>query len=310
MSCNRLLAGIVCLLLLSIGVFLIKDRRDSSHVPTSVHSATQEDTYPLLSRRIYRIPEQQLILNYVPLRKDLRTYIATQSGTVSVYFEYIPTGNSIAINDQIPFAFASLLKVPMAMAVQKKIATGQLHQTDELIITKETIDPNFGTLWEKGIGTKITVADALRLTLQESDNTAYQLLRTKITAPEFAAIFENLDIPLLVEGDQPVVTAKNLTSVFKSLFFSSSLTQPDSSTILDSLTHSTYTTGIRSDIPDSIKIAHKMGVREETKALYDCGIIYLPNKPYFLCVMTQNFSPEQGEHILQTISDKIYTFLK
>jgi len=39
----------------------------------------------------------------------------------SVYFEYLPTGANISINKDAEFFPASLLKVPVAMAIAKKI---------------------------------------------------------------------------------------------------------------------------------------------------------------------------------------------
>jgi beta-lactamase class A len=265
--------------------------------------------FPLLSKRIAIYDDTDRLIHFVPLRRDLRSFIATQSSTFAVYFEYIPTGNNIGVNDTQPFAYASLLKVPLVLTVYKKIEQGTTKLTDKLTITEKTIDKRFGTLWQKGIGTNISVAEAIKLTLTESDNTAYQLLRTLVTAEEFAAIFKNLDIPLSIEKGEPVVTAKNFTSILRSLFFSSTLTEESSQAIFQLLTQSTFVSGIRKPIPANIPVAHKMGIRQETDSLSDCGVVYLPNRPYFLCAVSINDTSPQAEATIQAISKKVYDYV-
>lgn len=295
---------------IGIGAVMVKKQSPIRVTQETAQSVSTDQAYPLLAKRLFRIPEQELIVNFTPLRVDLNAYIATQSGSISTYFEYIPTGNSIGVNGAQTFAYASLLKVPMVMAFYRIVDQGQIKKTDTLTITSDVIDKSFGTLWQKGPGTKLSVADAIRFTLTDSDNTAYQLLRKQVSPKEFANIFENLDIPLDIQNNEPTVTAKNYISILKSLFFTSSLRSDDSQEILRYLSQSSYTTGIRKPIPTTIAVAHKMGIITEQEALYDCGIVYLPNNPYFLCVMTANRPQEEAERIIQTISGKVYDFLK
>ncbi len=284
-------------------------RLDNSGRQTTQNPFSQTD-FPLLSRRIATYSDQDRIVHFVPLRRDLRNFIATQSSTYAVYFEYIPTGNNIGINDTVPFAYASLLKVPLVMTIYKQIETGKSRPSDTLTITEKTLDKRFGSLWRRGIGTTITVQEAIKLTLTESDNTAYQMLRTLVTAEEFAAVFENLDIPLSIQEGEPVVTAKNFTSILRGLYFSSIVTEESSQEILTLLTQSSFKNGIRSPIPENIPVAHKMGVRQETDSLSDCGLVYIPNRPYFLCAISINDSSVQAEQVIQTVSRKVYDYLR
>ena len=43
--------------------------------------------------------------------------------------------------------------------------------------------------------------------------------------------------------------------------------------------------------------------------LHDCGIIYHPEHPYFLCVMTQGPSIEMLEGVIARISEKVFDFV-
>ena len=60
-------------------------------------------------------------------------------------------------------------------------------------------------------------------------------------------------------------------------------------------------------------VAHKFGERGiigqdgiEQKQLHDCGIIYYPNHPYILCVMTRGYKLAELEEIVRTVSKNIY----
>jgi len=71
-----------------------------------------------------------------------------------------------------------------------------------------------------------------------------------------------------------------------------------------------YKEGLVGGLPEGIKVAHKFGERayEESgvKQFHDCGIIYYPNKPYLLCVMTRgdDFNTLQG--IVRQVSQTVY----
>src|SRR3989344_734043 len=80
------------------------------------------DKYNLLNPTRKFIKQEDLIINFQPLRDYLNDkYEADQN--VSIYFEYLPTGSNIVISKDAEFYPASLLKVPIAMAVAKKIET-------------------------------------------------------------------------------------------------------------------------------------------------------------------------------------------
>jgi len=71
-----------------------------------------------------------------------------------------------------------------------------------------------------------------------------------------------------------------------------------------------YKEGLVGGLPEGIKVAHKFGERgyEESgvKQFHDCGIIYYPDKPYLLCVMTRgdDFNALQG--MVRQVSQTVY----
>ncbi|MBI1863268.1 serine hydrolase, partial [Candidatus Microgenomates bacterium] len=106
--------------------------------------AQAERTYKYLSKRIFISDQNDLLVNFVPLREKLSKYMDPLKHKVSVYFEYLPTGNSIGIHDKEEFIPASLLKMPLAMGAKKKIEDGKIDPNEDIVLNDQDIDPRFG----------------------------------------------------------------------------------------------------------------------------------------------------------------------
>jgi beta-lactamase class A len=62
-------------------------------------------------------------------------------------------------------------------------------------------------------------------------------------------------------------------------------------------------------VPAGISVANKFGEREladGTRQLHDCGIVYHPERPYVLCVMTKGASFEQLSRTVADVSQLVY----
>ena len=63
---------------------------------------------------------------------------------------------------------------------------------------------------------------------------------------------------------------------------------------------------ISAGIPYEIQVAHKFGVIEDKKQLHDCGIVYYPDNPYMLCIMTKDMEISDSRNLIQNISKDVY----
>lgn len=277
------------------------------------NTTKNQELLPYLDEGLLDDSQNDLIINFESLRRAINDYVHDLNGEIGVYFEYLPTGISVSANANDPVKLVSLSKVPLAMSIMKKIEKKQLQLDSKIVLTKSDLDPNFGTLWEKGEGSVFTIEQLLQYMLQESDNTAYQALFHVLTGEEINDVYDNLDIQINVKEQDIRVSAKSYTSVLKSLYFSSYLNENDSNYILDLLTNTIFTDKIPAGVSDKgIKIAHKVGVYNVDAIggdMYsDCGIIYLPNRPYILCIF------DKAEEVIATkrisyISSFIYTYI-
>lgn len=276
-------------------------------------TTSSSDLYPLLSPRIFVENQNDIIINFIALRKQIKEYVDNISHKEAIYFEYLPSGVSIGINEKEEFTLASLLKVPLVMGVYKQIERGNLSKDNILTIQKDDIDPAFGDLWKKGVGYKITVEKAIRLTLTESDNTAKSVLYNNMPPGMIEEVFNFLDIPMIRENNETsVVTAKNYSSILRSLYLSSYLNKKNSNEILNILTETIFTDKLPAGFSGKVKIAHKIGVFDKDNPLKsiftDCGIIYVPKRPYILCIMTQT-DEEMARDDMRHISKLVYDYV-
>src|SRR3990167_10934549 len=102
------------------------------------NSATGDaGNYPFLSKRIFAESQNDILINFIPLRTAMRDYVNEQNGTVSAYFEYLPSGTSICANDQMEVKIASLVKIPVVMAAYKNIENGSLKKEQQLTLQQK-----------------------------------------------------------------------------------------------------------------------------------------------------------------------------
>lgn len=268
--------------------------------------------FVFLSPRVFVENPNDRLVNFVPLRKTLTEYHKKTQNHLGIYFEYLPSGVSIGLNDRENFVSASLLKTPLVMGVYKQIELGKINKNDILTIRKEYLDSAFGDLWKKGEGAQLSVFETIKIALIESDNTAKNLLFASVPEGTLEDVFDSLDIPKELESDQAVVTPKNYSSILRSLYLASYLSEENSNEILNILTQTPFNDKLAAGVPDDIKVAHKFGVHlgsDDANAVFtDCGIVYAPKRPYILCIMTKT-NETMAIKEMKEISKIVYDYI-
>jgi beta-lactamase class A len=299
---------VLCIVLLlgNVGWFVKRD--NNSVVPTG--TASMQKKFPFLSADVLADSPNDILINFVPLRKKLQQKFDGLDVQKSFYFEYLPDGTSIRIGADQQLTAASLIKVPLAMNLYKAAELGRIN-LDEKVTVKETeLDNAYGDLYQRGSGFKLTLREAVKYMLEQSDNTAtrvvYNHMQNKLTYDEQS--LARLDIDQDIENGQAVITARSYGSVLKGLYFSAYLNHADSQELLGYLTHSTASNRITAQLPDDVKVAHKIGVYNANWAESDCGIVYVPKRPYLLCAMV-GLPEDEANKFISDISKDIYDYV-
>lgn len=307
MKNRKIIAAIAILLLINPFMWLYI----ANHSKTSTTN-TQKTTYPLLSSRIFVDDPNDIIINFVSLRKQLsEKFNALPSGTnYSFYFEYLPSGTSIKIGSDNELIAASLIKVPLVMNLYRAAELGKIDLDQVVTIQPEELDNAYGDLWQKGAGTKLSLRELAKLTLSESDNTASHTIYDHIKGilDESDQSLAQLDVDQNLENGQAVIDARSYTSVLKSLYFASYINRSSSNELLNYLTQSNEHDRLTKKLPSSVVVAHKNGVYNRAWAESDCGIIYAAKRPYALCIMV-GLPETQAESFMADISKDVYTYV-
>jgi hypothetical protein len=72
-----------------------------------------------------------------------------------------------------------------------------------------------------------------------------------------------------------------------------------------------FADGIVRGVPNQYAVAHKYGIREtgssNERQLHDCGIVYYPEHPYLLCVMSRGTNFDKLSETIQAISEVVFS---
>lgn len=253
-------------------------------------------TNPLLECEVARDTIASKKLDFSPELEDFSKDIANKKGLshISIYYRDLNNGPVININANESFAPASLLKIPI-MISYLKWSEDRPEVMDEKIKFEKEVNvgyvQGFAPTIPLELGKTYTARELLESMVKYSDNQALVLLYQRLP------IFYQQDLYSLAGVDTNIMTDPKSTltikqySIFLRILFNASfLSNSNSEYALKLLSQSTFEQGVRKGVPLNIPIAHKFGERKpanEFQQFHDCGIVYYPDHPYLLCVMTR-----------------------
>jgi len=235
---------------------------------------------------------------------------------ISIYFRDLNNGPWFGINEASDFSPASLLKVPVMMAYFKKAETDSAFLSKEISFTPGSVLPQTIIPHETDLvpGKSYTVIQYIERMIINSDNQALTILEEHIPNELIDKITIDLGIETAdASTSENYMSVKSYASLFRMLFNGSYLNKEYSEKALSILSKVTYDKGLVAGVPPHISVAHKFGEREllgGVKQLHDCGIVYYPNRPYLLCVMTRGSTFEMLNVIIKSISQTIFETTK
>ncbi len=288
------------------------------------HTSIGVGTFSFINPATTIIDKKNLIINFQGLRDTLQTkYEQRTDYTISIYFEYLPTGANIAVNKDEKIWPASLIKIPVAMAVMKKVQDGTWKLTNELVILDEDKDNEYGELYKEPTGTTMSIKELLEASLIDSDNTAHFVLLRNLDSEELEDVYNHLGLDDIIEAlkksskdttDDNRMTAKRYAIFFRSLYNATYLNTKYSQLFLSILERAPKDL-LSKGMPSSVSFVHKTGVRVDEAVRADSGIVYMDGRPYLLTVMIQKknkktFDEEEVNKIFEDIGREVYTYVE
>lgn len=269
--------------------------------------------YPLLDPMRFFAEPRDLLTTVQPIRTELRKLFEKEwLDSTSLYFEYINTGANISINPDVRILPASLIKVPLAMAVMKKIERWDWKLYNELVMMKEDRDSEWGDVYKHPIGTPITIQNLIEEMLLHSDNTAYRILYRNLSLDEVKDVFSALGLDDFFDQEWKV-TAKEYTRLIRSLYTANYLTPEHSQFLLNVLSDTDYDDYLGQSIPKDAVFAHKIWENESKTVILDAGLVYLWSRVYLISMamdyQKEWLTREQALVIFGRVSELIYNYI-
>jgi beta-lactamase class A len=268
--------------------------------------------------------DEEETLKWFPAERQLKTSvedIIAESPDISsaVFFLNLDNSGWFGVNNNDTFIPASLLKLPMLISYFK------LHETEKDLFDQQILyqGENYNKLRNIGIGNgaikpgeTYTVRQLIEEMIIHSDNNALQLLY-KYRQNSLKQIFDDLKIPLPSTdqeiADKDFVTTRDIGRFLLVLYNASYLNTEDSEQALKILSEAAFKDGLVAGVPENIVVSHKFGERELVDEndnlkveLHDCGIVYHPQIPYVVCIMTKGSSLDAQKTLIQKISRRLY----
>ncbi|MDB5254046.1 MAG: hypothetical protein JWL80_112 [Parcubacteria group bacterium] len=288
--------------------------------PTSVRENSPE--YKFVNPILYTKTDKGLYTEYAGLDKTISSFVEAQkeagkASDISVYFRDANSGHWTGVNEDDIYDPGSMLKVAVLMGY---VSDAELHPD---ILTRmyeytPVTDPgqNYKPIpLPAGLYSARTLLSQM---ITQSDNTATEIL-VKNDPVAYNRVYQKLMLPSgpTSSSTEDFMSPHQYVALYQTLYNSTYLPSYLSDEVLHLLSNTTFSKGLKEGIPPDVALAHKFGehtdIGPDGKVLYrelhDCGIIYYPEKPYMLCVMTKGNDFSSLEGVISGISRLVYEFV-
>lgn len=229
------------------------------------------------------------------MNSRILTQLRQMPGEISAYYQDLHTGRCWGWNAEADFPAASVIKVPILLAVLQANQAGLLSLDQKVMVEFRHHVGGAGVLFELHDGAEMTVMDLCRLMIVVSDNVASNLLIDLLPEGAMANLFTQLGMYRSVLGrrfmEQPRPGHDNRTSAYDmgicmaALARGEILDRSHTNQALSILRRQQFREKIPLMLPPELSVAHKTGELDGVR--HDVGLIEVPEQPYVLSLLTQ-----------------------
>lgn len=304
---------IFSVLILAFGIGLTLGWRLKGYITESKATEYREGQYGFINPLLECEGSEELISRELSsFREKLEELVqqeieAKKINFASVYFRDLNNGPWIGINEKEPFLPGSLLKIPVMIGYFKKAESNPSILSKKIAYDRDP--PPSGQFIRPAFrlerGKEYTVEELIYRMIAYSDNEATYFLQLHDSENLYRRTYVDLGIPVPDGLHEYRINVKKYASFFRILFNASYLNKEMSNKALELLSKADFDEGLVAGIPPGVQTAQKFGEsksQDNQKQFHDCGIVYYPNHPYLLCVMTRGTHYENLAPAIRDIS--------
>lgn len=255
------------------------------------------------------------------LRASILERIGRDSGaTVGMALRDPVSGFTVLINPDLRFHAASTMKVPVLMALGRRVDAGTLSWNDSVMVVNRFASIVDGSPYElsagddsdstmyAAVGHHRTVRQLAERMIVRSSNLATNILLSSVATPEGATrLIRSLGADSMVvlrgvedgkafdKGLNNTTTARDLSTLLLAIAAGRAAKPATTREMLRILEAQEFNDGIPAGLPAGTRVAHKTG--SITATWHDAALIYPPDgRPYVLVVLTRGIAEEKAGH--------------
>ncbi len=236
-------------------------------------------------------------------------------GHVAVTIEDLTTGLTTSVNGNMQMPAASTIKIPVMVEVFRQLADGTFDLNRTVTLTNADRDWGWGDLADAARGSRYTVQRLLTLMIDDSDNTATNMLirlvgRSNVNQTMASLGLTQTALHDYIRSDGPIryalrTSPQDMARLLEAMAHHTLVDDWSSREMIDILSDQTHNGLLPEPLPAGTMIAHKTGTLHDT--LNDVGIVFLDQEPYIIAVMATNLPTlDAGYKFIRGISRVAY----
>jgi|GEM_PF-330448 len=250
---------------------------------------------------------------------ELTAYTMRAPGSVAIAVADVATGVTTGVNAGAEMPAASTIKVPVMVEVFRQLVAGRFDLNTKRTLLRSDKDYGSGDLCYGRPGTNYTVSHLLAVMIDDSDNTATNMLIRLVGRQSINATMRELGLRHtrlndFIRSDGPIRSAlrstpADMTHLLRAMAEDKLIDEWSSRQMIAILAADRINTLLPVPLPPGTTIAHKTGSLHDT--LNDVGIVYPSDeRPYVIAVMTTNLSSlSAGRSFIHGVSRMAYSAL-
>lgn len=235
-------------------------------------------------------------------------------GVMGVTIVDFKTGQTISLHADQVFPTASSIKIAVLLELYHQAQTGKLNLTDLYTVNAADLVPDSYIMGGLTPGvTRVTLRDLATMMMAVSDNSAANVLIDRVGMSNVNALMDSLglkntrlqrkmmDLKAASEGRENISTPSEMVAMVQAAYEGKVLNPKLTEDFFQIFSVRKPDAFIQRHLPEDLRIAAKHGELEGVRN--DCGMVFVPNRPYGICVMESYLRRERdGEEAISDIS--------
>ncbi len=254
-----------------------------------------------------------------PVRRAVEGYEKDHAGIAGAYVVDPEGGLGYGVRADEPFFGASVMKVPVMVAVYRRIDEGELALSD--MFETEEGDWSAGAGWlqweEPGVGH--TVEDYLYMMMTQSDNVATNALIRKVDGAEYVNEVardlgaRNTVLRTKVTSERAIVTGldnqttpRDMATMLSRVATGDAASEISCEDMLDLMYQNVTDRWLEAGLPDDVYAANKTGWLY--KVYDDAGVVQEGEHPYVVAIFSKHGPDdvEAGKELIKDVSGAVW----